>query len=110
MYTPAAQESDLQALREWLENERPLAVGEIGLDYFVPGLDRERQQFFFIEQLKLAREFNLPVLLHGVGQSTCAQGVAPDPGAGRYRPYLQRRRRPRYSLAWASKSWALAVP
>ncbi|MCP5267848.1 MAG: TatD family hydrolase [Zoogloeaceae bacterium] len=64
MYTPAAQESDLQALREWLENERPLAVGEIGLDYFVPGLDRERQQFFFIEQLKLAREFNLPVLLH----------------------------------------------
>lgn len=41
-----------------------VAVGEIGLDYFVPDLDPERQWFFYIEQLKLAREFNLPVILH----------------------------------------------
>ncbi|HYJ97073.1 MAG TPA: TatD family hydrolase, partial [Burkholderiaceae bacterium] len=38
--------------------------GEIGLDWFVPGLDRERQQQFYIAQLKLARDAGLPVLLH----------------------------------------------
>lgn len=64
MYTPQASEMDLLTLRDWLVRERPVAVGEIGLDYFVPGLDRERQQYFFVEQLKLAREFGLPVLLH----------------------------------------------
>ena len=41
-----------------------VAVGEIGLDYFVPDLDPERQWFFYIEQLKLAKEFSLPVILH----------------------------------------------
>ena len=64
MYTPQAGEADLLALREWLVRERPVAVGEIGLDHFVPGLDPVRQQHFFVEQLKLAREFDLPVLLH----------------------------------------------
>lgn len=64
IYTPQAREEDLSALREWLSRERPVAVGEIGLDYFVPGLDPVRQQHFFVEQLKLAREFDLPVLLH----------------------------------------------
>lgn len=64
MYTPQAGEDDLLVLREWLVRERPVAVGEIGLDYFVPGLDPVRQQHFFVEQLKLAREFDLPVLLH----------------------------------------------
>ena len=64
MYTPQAGAGDLAILRRWLETQRPLALGEIGLDYFVPGLDRERQQYFFVEQLKLAREFELPVLLH----------------------------------------------
>lgn len=64
MYTPQAVDDDLLTLREWLVYERPVAVGEIGLDHFVPGLDPVRQQHFFIEQLKLAREFDLPVLLH----------------------------------------------
>lgn len=43
---------------------RLVAVGEIGLDHFVPGLDPERQTRFFVAQLKLAREFDLPVILH----------------------------------------------
>lgn len=64
MYTPWAQTDDLQTLREWLNREQAVAIGEIGLDFFVDGLDRERQHFFFSEQLKLAREFDLPVLLH----------------------------------------------
>lgn len=64
MFTPQAKDEDLGILREWLSRERPVAVGEIGLDYFVPGFDPVRQQHFFVEQLKLAREFDLPVLLH----------------------------------------------
>ncbi|HEX5803300.1 MAG TPA: TatD family hydrolase [Azospira sp.] len=64
MYTPRASDQDLPALRDWLARERPVAVGEIGLDFFVPGLDPERQLRFFVDQLKLARDFDLPVLLH----------------------------------------------
>ena len=64
MFTPQARDEDLQILRDWLEREQPVAVGEIGLDGFVAGLDPERQRHFFVEQLKLAREFDLPVLLH----------------------------------------------
>ena len=64
MYTPQAADADIDVLRDWLQRERPVAVGEIGLDCFVAGLDPARQLHFFVEQLKLAREFNLPVLLH----------------------------------------------
>jgi TatD DNase family protein len=39
-------------------------VGEIGLDFFVPGLDAERQTRFYRQQLQLARRFDLPVILH----------------------------------------------
>ena len=64
MYTPQADTADLLVLREWLRRERPVAIGEIGLDHYVAGLDPARQAVFFVEQLKLAREFDLPVLLH----------------------------------------------
>ncbi|HHT9063100.1 TPA: TatD family hydrolase, partial [Burkholderia cenocepacia] len=47
-----------------LDDPRFVAIGEIGLDYFVPGLDEDRQQFFYQGQLRLAREFDLPVLCH----------------------------------------------
>lgn len=40
------------------------AVGEIGLDYFLPELDREGQQQLFEAQLQLAADFALPALLH----------------------------------------------
>lgn len=64
MYTDRHREADLDKLRRLLETERPVAIGEIGLDFYVPDADRERQQFFFEAQLRLAREFDLPVLLH----------------------------------------------
>ena len=41
-----------------------MAIGEIGLDYFVPGLDPARQERFYRAQLQLARRFDLPVILH----------------------------------------------
>ena len=64
LFVMQAKEADLAVLRDWLLSEKPVAVGEIGLDFYVPDLDPARQEFFFIEQLKLAKEFNLPVLLH----------------------------------------------
>ena len=64
MYVDRAQEEDLVALRTMLEHGRPLAVGEIGLDRFVDGRDDAKQGFYFVEQLKIARALELPVLLH----------------------------------------------
>jgi TatD DNase family protein len=63
-----AAESDLALLRDALQARRSdarlVAVGEIGLDHFVPGLDHARQEHFYLAQLALAREFDLPVILH----------------------------------------------
>src|SRR5690242_20383343 len=50
---------DLHELKTWIENERPLAIGECGLDYFVEGLDRHAQAHYFDGQLQLAREHDL---------------------------------------------------
>ena len=72
MYVPQAQEADLDILRETLgaaiADPKLVAMGEIGMDFFIPAYAaspmRERQEHFFVEQLKMARDFNLPVLLH----------------------------------------------
>lgn len=64
MYADSAVPDDLQALRDFLREHQPVAVGEIGLDFFIQHYDQARQEYFFVEQLKLAREFDLPVLLH----------------------------------------------
>lgn len=52
------------ALHRNRHNPRLVAVGEIGLDHFVPHLDREKMERFYIAQLRLAQEFDLPVVLH----------------------------------------------
>jgi len=72
IFVPQSDESDLDRLREAIEyalhDPRFVAVGEIGLDFFIPALKesaaREKQQHFYSEQLKIARDFGLPVLLH----------------------------------------------
>jgi len=53
----------LADLRAQVESQRPVAIGEIGLDRFVD-LDYATQEFFYVEQLKIAQEYDLPVLLH----------------------------------------------
>jgi TatD DNase family protein len=53
-----------QALRDARDDPHLVAVGEIGLDHFVPGLDRAQQAHLYRAQLKLARDAGLPVLLH----------------------------------------------
>ena len=68
MYTPQANQADLPTLSDALQQHRAdprlVAVGEIGLDGFVPGLDMARQQLFYKAQLKLAQQLELPVILH----------------------------------------------
>lgn len=64
MCLDAHRDGHLAELRSWIERERPVAVGECGLDYFVEGLDHETQSHFFDGQLRLAREFDLPVIVH----------------------------------------------
>jgi TatD DNase family protein len=72
LLTPQAEERDLEVLQQAIEaaldDPRFVAIGEIGLDYFVPELKqgalRDKQEHFFAAQLKLARQFELPVLLH----------------------------------------------
>jgi TatD DNase family protein len=64
MYLARHRPAHLPALRDWIERERPVAVGECGLDFFVEGLDADAQQAYFDAQLRLAREFDLPVIVH----------------------------------------------
>ena len=54
----------LGELATWIRRERPVAVGECGLDFYVDGLDAGEQRTYFRGQLELAREFDLPVVLH----------------------------------------------
>lgn len=57
-------DADVASLAAWVERERPVAIGEIGLDFFVEELDRSRQQTLFEAQLQVARDADLPVILH----------------------------------------------
>lgn len=60
----AHRPAHLDELAQWLERERPVAVGECGLDYFVEGLDAQDQQHYFEGQLRLAKDFDLPLVIH----------------------------------------------
>ncbi|GAB3409748.1 TatD family hydrolase [Massilia agilis] len=72
IFVPQAQDEDLEALRAAVEGalDDPnfVGVGEIGLDFFIPMLCepamRDKQERFLREQLRIARDFDLPVLLH----------------------------------------------
>lgn len=64
MYVDRARPEDIDALRTALAHTPAVAVGEIGLDRHVEPRDEALQDFYFIEQLRIAREFELPVLLH----------------------------------------------
>lgn len=71
MLIDAHRTEHLARLREQIDHHRPVAIGEIGLDFFVQGLDVATQEYFYVEQLKIAREYDLPVLLH------CRKSVDP---------------------------------
>lgn len=54
----------LDELAYWIGREKPVALGECGLDYFMDDADKPFQQQLFAAQLALAREFNLPIVIH----------------------------------------------
>jgi TatD DNase family protein len=68
VYVDEHRPEHLQALHDRLAelagHPKLCAVGEIGLDYYVESLDRERQKAVFDSQLQMAADFNLPALLH----------------------------------------------
>ncbi|HSD16861.1 MAG TPA: TatD family hydrolase [Thermomonas sp.] len=64
MYLASHRPDHLADLRNWIQRENPVAIGECGLDYFVDGLDHDAQQVYFDGQLQLAREFKLPLIVH----------------------------------------------
>jgi TatD DNase family protein len=58
------KESDLDKLRHYIENNKPIAIGECGLDFYLKNLDPGKQLFYFKQQLDIALEFELPVVIH----------------------------------------------
>ncbi|GAB1596249.1 TatD family hydrolase [Lysobacter claricitrinus] len=64
VYLDRHDDAHVDALRHWIESERPVAIGECGLDYFIDGLDRDRQRSLFDAHLRLARDFDLPLVVH----------------------------------------------
>ena len=64
MFLAEHRQEHLDALPDWLQKPECLAVGECGLDFFVPGLDAAAQETIFIEHIKLAKQFNKPLIIH----------------------------------------------
>jgi TatD DNase family protein len=64
MFMHKHRDDDLMTLSRWLTTKRPVAVGEIGLDFHAEDHDPERQRKYFRQQLTLAGEVDLPVILH----------------------------------------------
>lgn len=60
------RDRDIEALADWLQGEEAIAVGECGLDYYVQGLDLDRQRTIFNAQLELARDLDLPLIVHAL--------------------------------------------
>ena len=57
-------EEDLKLLEDQLKNEKVVAIGEIGLDYYWIKDNKEKQKKLFIKELELAEKYNLPVIIH----------------------------------------------
>ena len=66
--TGDAEDDDIDRLGDAVKasrnDPRLVAIGEIGIDHFVPGLDRARQEHFYLAQLRIARDSGLPVIVH----------------------------------------------
>lgn len=56
--------SDISLLEEYVKKYNPIAIGEIGLDFFIENTDKKKQKEFFEDQLLVAEKNQLPVILH----------------------------------------------
>lgn len=57
-------EQDLETLEELIKNEKIVAIGEIGLDYYWTKENKEKQIYYFKKQIELAKKYDLPVIVH----------------------------------------------
>ena len=73
----------LEEIRVKLQDERALAVGEIGLDYYWPEPDHETQKIWFAKQLELAVEVDLPVVIHSREAAADTMRILKENHAGR---------------------------
>lgn len=64
MFLAEHAESHLDDLPQWLEDHHAVAIGECGLDYFIDDMQPDRQRRYFTRQLEIAREMDLPVIIH----------------------------------------------
>lgn len=64
MFMSEHQPQDLHSLAEYLDHHRPIAMGEIGLDFYLADHDKSSQITLFEQQLRIASEYDLPVILH----------------------------------------------
>jgi len=64
MFVEQHRAIDLQELDEWLQREDAVAVGECGLDFYRSRVDEKWQKQLFREQLQLADNHRLPVIVH----------------------------------------------
>ncbi|MCU7920753.1 MAG: TatD family hydrolase [Candidatus Thiodiazotropha sp. (ex Epidulcina cf. delphinae)] len=64
MYLSDHCQEHLAELREWVDRERAVAIGECGLDFYIEDPQPERQQYYFEQQLGIAGEHDLPVIIH----------------------------------------------
>ena len=63
-FTAEHRERHLQELEGWIEREKPVAVGECGLDFYRSRSDESWQRRLFVQQLELAGRHALPVIVH----------------------------------------------
>ncbi len=69
MYVATSQVADLEFLSKEIAKQiqsdhPPVAIGEIGLDFFIADYDKALQEYYFVEQLGIAKQHDLPVILH----------------------------------------------
>lgn len=64
MFLAEHAEEHLARLPQWLEAHHAVAVGECGLDFFIDEPRAEAQRFYFVRQLEMARDMDLPVIIH----------------------------------------------
>ena len=64
MFLRGHDPAHLQALSDWVDLEKPVAIGECGLDFLIGDLDPDTQRYYFRAQLEIARRFDLPVIIH----------------------------------------------
>ena len=57
-------DEDIKSIKALVNNKKVVAIGEIGLDYYWTKENKERQIYVFEEMLKIAKESNLPVIVH----------------------------------------------